>query len=58
MFNKLLKIEENLINLRSLFKKIYPSELAIIINKSYIICVFATETGAGPHISETLVPEE
>jgi hypothetical protein len=56
MFNKLLKIEENLINLRSLFKKIYPSELAIIINKSYIICIFATETGAGPHISETLVP--
>jgi hypothetical protein len=40
-FNELQKIKENLINLRALFKKIYPSEDAIFINKASIIGVFA-----------------
>jgi hypothetical protein len=32
---------KNLINLRALFKEIYPGKLAIVINKAYIICMFA-----------------
>jgi hypothetical protein len=36
-FNKLLEIKENLINLRTLFQQIEPSEFTEIVNKAYII---------------------
>jgi hypothetical protein len=41
LLNKLLKIKKDLINLRALFKEIYPGKLSIVINKSYKICMFA-----------------
>jgi hypothetical protein len=36
-FNKLLEIQENLINLKTLFQQIDPSEFTEIVNKAYII---------------------
>jgi hypothetical protein len=38
--NILLKIKEHLINIITLFKQINPCELAKIINKAYIVCMF------------------
>ena len=35
--NKLLKIKENLIHLRTFFKQIDPSKFTVIINEAYII---------------------
>jgi hypothetical protein len=40
-FNKLLKIQEYLINLRLLFQQIDPNKFIKVINKPYIIAMFA-----------------
>jgi hypothetical protein len=39
-FNILLKIKKHLIHIRTLFEQINPGELAEIINKAYIVCIF------------------
>ena len=43
-WNKLLKVKEHLIQTKMLLEKIYPSELVIVINKIYTICLFANIT--------------
>ena len=53
-FNKLLKFLKNSKNFRFVFKKIYPSKLAIIIDKTDIIVCLPTEVGAGPQTSEKI----
>jgi hypothetical protein len=56
MFNILLIIEKSLINIRTCFKQIDPSEFAKIINKAYIICMFShRERGRTPYIREYLL---
>jgi hypothetical protein len=37
-----------LINIRTLFKQINPSELAITINKPYILCIFPNSKRSRP----------
>jgi hypothetical protein len=44
----------NLINITPLFEKINPSEFAIVINKAYIILVFANRGRSwAPYIRKT-----
>jgi hypothetical protein len=51
----LLEIKKNLMNLGALFKEIYPSKLVIVINKIYIICVFANRNRSStPYIRRHL----
>ena len=40
-FNKLLEIEKDLVYFMAFFEKINPSKFTIIINKAYIVLVFA-----------------
>jgi hypothetical protein len=37
----LLPIKKSLINIRTLLKKVNPREFTVVINKSYIIAMFA-----------------
>ena len=54
-FNKLLKIKEDLINLKKFLKKINPCEFAKIIDKAYIISVLANRgRGRTPYIRKNL----
>jgi hypothetical protein len=39
--NVLLEIKKGLINIRTLFEQINPGELAKIIDKAYIVCMFS-----------------
>jgi hypothetical protein len=49
----LLIIKKGLINIRSLFEQIYPSELCKIINKAYIIGMFSQrKRSRAPYIRE------
>jgi hypothetical protein len=46
--NKLLVIEESLINIRTLLKQIDPCKFTEIIDEAYIICMFFHRKGGRP----------
>jgi hypothetical protein len=48
MLNILLVIKKSLINIRTFFEQINPSEFAKVIDKAYIICMFPNRKRCRP----------